>query len=942
VGDALCPVLVGREAELSALDAALTAARRGSGRLVFLTGEPGIGKSRLARELADRARSQGAVVITGRAVPAGTSTPYRPLTEALLQALRERPLPTDGDLGPWLPALGMIVPVGAGEGAPPGIDAGEPASLAAGAAGTPTTLRGEAVLRLLRWLAPPGGLVMVLEDLHWADPDTLAVVEYLGDNLGGQPVLCVATGRDEPTTAALEMTRRLHARRAAGHLMLDRLDGTQVAAMVQACVPNADEETVRRVRRTADGVPFLVEEVLASPGVPASFRDMVRARLAGVGEDERLVLTAGAVLGRHFDWRLLTEATGQPLEVVSRALERGVDQLLLTVDGEEFRFRHALTREAVAAAILPPRRQALAAAALAVYEEAHPGLPGQYRDVGADLAQQAGDQVRAGQLLAKSGRAALDRGALATAVDTLCRAADLLRDSPERDAAEASRVEALALAGRVDEAMAAGADLIARLDGGRPTARARTQIHLRLAHAAVAATRWPAVARHLAAAAELLATAPDPMLSAQVMVLEADVAMAADDLDRARRLADSVLDGRAASPEVRCHALEIVGRSQRLRDLDAARRAFEEALSIAESGRLPFWRLRALHELGTIELFDHVGTRRLSQARQMAGELGALSTAAVLDLQLAAAADCRYDLDELERLAADSLAISERLGLGLVQAKALLFLCEGRALRADREGTEHYAARALAAADGDPEIEAFAVGAGRAMRALLDGDQAGALEEFERSAAILRRCPNAEPANFRGVRLLVLTAAGDDGAAAEIQAAHAAGLTRVFVNRGMAEYAEAILAGRAGDRALAGQRAAAAEQHLAPYPVWTDLGRMYAAEAALAGRWGDPARWLREAGESFAAHGFGRLAKRCLDALAAVGPDPWAVFGVTAREADVLRLLSGGLGNKEIAARLYLSPRTVEKHIESLLRKTGARSRTQLAVIADRGLGGTT
>ena len=59
-------------------------------------------------------------------------------------------------------------------------------------------IRGEAVLRLLRWLARPGGLMVVLEDLHWADPDTLAVLEYLGDNLGALPVLVLATSRDEP------------------------------------------------------------------------------------------------------------------------------------------------------------------------------------------------------------------------------------------------------------------------------------------------------------------------------------------------------------------------------------------------------------------------------------------------------------------------------------------------------------------------------------------------------------------------------------------------------------------------------------------------------------------------------------------------------------------------------------------------------------------------
>ncbi|HEY6277971.1 MAG TPA: ATP-binding protein, partial [Streptosporangiaceae bacterium] len=98
--DVRCQVVVGREAELARLDEALTTALAGAGRAVFLTGEPGIGKSRLTRETADRARSRGALVAVGRAVPAGASTPYRPLAEALLQALRGRPRPGGHDLAP--------------------------------------------------------------------------------------------------------------------------------------------------------------------------------------------------------------------------------------------------------------------------------------------------------------------------------------------------------------------------------------------------------------------------------------------------------------------------------------------------------------------------------------------------------------------------------------------------------------------------------------------------------------------------------------------------------------------------------------------------------------------------------------------------------------------------------------------------------------------------
>jgi DNA-binding CsgD family transcriptional regulator len=914
----LCPVVVGREAELDVLRAALSAAADGAGGLVFLTGEAGIGKSRLAREVASDARARDVAVEAGRAVPGGASTPYRPLTEALLQALRDRSVPDDPDLAPWLPALGAIVPHlgGAGHG-----DA------------TPA-VRGEAVLRLLRRLARPGAMVVVLEDLHWADPDTLAVIEYLADNIGCEPLLCVATCRSEQPSAAMDLVRRMHGRRGATHLPLGRLDEEHVAGMVRACVPEAGADVVARVRHAAEGVPFLVEEVLASPGVPGSFADTVRVRLDGLGGDERRVLQVAAVVGRHFDWRLLPAATGLAASVVTVALERGVGLQLLTVEGEEFRFRHALTRDAVVAELLPPVRAELADRALAAVERAHPELGGSWRDIAADLAAQSGDRDRAGVLLTASGSASLERGALATAVGTLRRAVGLLDDGDSRAAAEALLIEALALAGRVDEAMAVGGRLIAQLGQGGARASARAEVHLQLAHAAAAATRWPAAGMHLDAAKGLLAAGPEPALAARAAVLEAEVAFAGNDVDAARRLAESVLTSGEAGPDVCCHALELVGRSQRINDLDAARQTFERALSTADAAHLEIWRLRALHELGTIEMFDHAGTRRLGEARRTADNLGALSTAAVLDLQLSAAFFFRFALDDAAEHARSALAISERLGMDQIRAIALVFLGEIFGLWQEPAEMERFFALAAAAAPGDPEIEGSAWGGGRAMMALLGGDRAGAIDALGRGVSLLNTLPQQGPAHYRGLWPVLLAAAGDERAAAAIDEARRLGVTVNRVNRGLLGYADAILAGRRGDRELATDAARAADADLAHYPVWGDLARLQAAVPALAGGWGQPQTWLKTAQASFAAHGIDVLAARCAELLSGPRPGRWTGLGVTAREADVLALVAEGLANKDIAARLHVSPRTVEKHVESLLRKAGARSRTQLVAVA--------
>jgi hypothetical protein len=106
-------------------------------------------------------------------------------------------------------------------------------------------------------------------------------------------------------------------------------------------------------------VPLLIEEVLASPGVPSSFADTVRERLGVFAAQERVVIDGAAVLGRIFDWRLLAPMTEVTSEFAGDVLAGGIDRQILSSDGTSFRFRHALTREAVLSVVLPPRQQAL-------------------------------------------------------------------------------------------------------------------------------------------------------------------------------------------------------------------------------------------------------------------------------------------------------------------------------------------------------------------------------------------------------------------------------------------------------------------------------------------------------------------------------------------------------------------------------------------------------
>lgn len=913
----LCSVVVGRQDELDALSTAVDQTKTGRGGVVVLTGDAGIGKSRLTREVMAKAESSGMLLAVGRAIPTGDGTPFGPITEALLHVLRHRSVPDDASLVPWLPVLTAIVP------AMGGVAQADAAPVA----------RGEAVLRLLRSVGAKAGVVVVLEDLHWADPDTLGIVEYLAGNLLRERILCIITVRSETPSAGLELIRRLRGRDGVVHLPLARLDDQQVAVMVHSCAPSASDGVFARVQDSAEGIPLLVEELLASPGVPRSFTDAVEARLLEFSPDERSVLEAAALLGRRFDWHLLSAATGLAPDVVTRSLERAVACLLIIVEGDTFRFRHALTRDAVLDAMLPPRRSRLAARVLEALDPVGTELADGQLELAADLAVRAGDGARAGALLMASGRASLARGALATAVETLRRSTDV-SGGRGQIVTEAKRMllEALSLAGRVDEAIFVGTELIGQLESEGRTVEA-AEVHLQLAHAAVSATRWAVAVSHLAAAKDQLASEERSDLFARLLVVEAEVALAGDDVEGSRELASTALAASDAAPEVRCQALEIVGRCERLADLATARRTFEQALAIAEVENLPFWRLRALHELGTIEMFERGGADRLEEARRSATELGALSTLAILDLQLAVTRNAEFSLEASGAHARQALELAERLGLDQVKGKALFFLAENCSHRREHDEMERYIALALAASPHDPSGEAWAWGA-RGTLAFLESDWEGALGSLGRAAEIFAGLPHAEPAQFRALWPLLLASMADPRAEPALADARRAGIDRAFANAGVLGYADAVLAGRR-EPVRATEQARQADAILAVFSgPWPHFARLCAAGPAIENHWGEPGRWLEAAEACFAAHGFDRLQERCRALSHPPVQDPWLMFGVTARESDVLRLVAEGLNNKEIAVRLHLSPRTVEKHLESLMRKTGARSRTRLAVSA--------
>ncbi|PLS74957.1 MAG: hypothetical protein CYG61_09990 [Actinobacteria bacterium] len=301
--------LVGREVELAHLREALDAACAGEGGVVFLVGEAGIGKSRLAEAVASDSAARGLPMLRGRAIQTATPAPYRPLAEALSSAVRAGIAPELTEVNPFRAILGRLVPEWRRDDHGP-LDESQVAVA-------------EAVLRLLRATAGESGVVLVLEDLHWADPETVTAVEYLADNLSSERVLCVVTVREGHGGKGTDLAEVLRCRRAAPVLHLAPLGEREVTAMVASCLGAATiSDDVVALAARAEGVPFIVEELLTtavSTGalvqeagswmvakrveavVPATFAESIRRRLGELGDDGERVVVAAAVLGRQFD-----------------------------------------------------------------------------------------------------------------------------------------------------------------------------------------------------------------------------------------------------------------------------------------------------------------------------------------------------------------------------------------------------------------------------------------------------------------------------------------------------------------------------------------------------------------------------------------------------------------------------------------------------------------
>jgi tetratricopeptide (TPR) repeat protein len=373
---AVCPTMVGRQDELSALEDALLEVCLGRGRVVVVAGEAGVGKSRLAAELARQAARLDSTVLWGSCSEAGLAVPYLPVLEALgnhlagtdVTALRARLGPAARELGRVFPQLGDDA-VGGG--------AGDPVQ---------AKLRFfEAVLSLLGVLAAEQAVLLVVEDLHWADPSTHELIDYLARRIQASPILLLATYRVEemdrrhPLHPTLQGWRRS---RVADTVALSSLQPGEVAEMVSAIFDEADVGAQLRddLHGRSEGNPFVIEEILkaalengdilrteagwgrrsiAELHLPDTVRDTILGRVERLTPAQREGLRTAAVIGSSFDLDVLAELCADSVEAIDAAMHDCVRQQFVEEQGNGYRFRHSLTWEAIYADMSGPQRSRL-------------------------------------------------------------------------------------------------------------------------------------------------------------------------------------------------------------------------------------------------------------------------------------------------------------------------------------------------------------------------------------------------------------------------------------------------------------------------------------------------------------------------------------------------------------------------------------------------------
>jgi DNA-binding CsgD family transcriptional regulator len=912
--------LVGRARELARLGSWLDRAREGVGRLVLCAGEPGIGKTRLAQELADRARAEGVPVAWGAC------------TEA-----EDAPA-----LWPWRQVLSGL-----------GVDL--TAVLAAGGSVEDRFRAVDAVGSALRDAAGPGGLLVVLDDVHRADPASLALLCHVAVAAASTGMLVLAAHRDrEPGRGLTDLLPELAGAPGAERVDLRPFGLTEVADQLARVAPGTDAADAGDVLRVTGGNPLFVREVARAiedgtwrpDRPPGSVLDAVGARLARLRPEARDLLRTAAVLGRDVSVPVLAGASGRPATACGALLDELAGHGLVDPVGPgAFRFSHVLVRDAVEVA-MPTQERLDRHRAVAVALEEDGDLGERIADIARHWRELApfGERDRARRWTARAGDDALARLAPAEGARLYGLALDLGATGAERCRLLVARGGAAATAGDLVTARDAAVEASRwALDAGRADQAGEAALVLE----AVPDPAINAVARRLVEDALAVVATGREAVAARLLARRSQLAFYDGDQDRV-----TTTSARALSV-----ARDISG-PERAVALGAALRARYEACpgpaGLAE-------RVGLAREM--VALGQRSGTPRTS----MWGEIWTVETM-VESGRLSEAAEELAALDLAVGRVGGPVAAwhADRVRAGVLQARGRYEPAAAAAKRAFDRMSPVEPVPAAGAFFGFHAALSTHVGVRPEVRPFLDR-------------------PFDPPPRFRVqylvVRASVLVAAGeaDRAAASYQQAGPPSGweLPVFFVVPALT--CAALVCGALGRHEELAALLARLEPHRGEQvsgngvfsrgPVELSLGR----GALHLGRLDAAVDDLQAAGESaercgapgFVAEARHHLA-RALEARGAPGDHDRAVVanaeadrlaralgmtayvgptaalaerlraargpGLTRRESEVAALVGEGLTNRQIARRLTISERTAESHVQHVLMKLGFSSRSQIAV----------
>ncbi len=963
--------LTGRDAELTTLADLAGVTSPPTPGAVLLGGDAGIGKSRLLAALTERAAEEGWRVVTGHCLDLGGSPlPYLPFAEIAARLQSNRPELMNSLATRW-PAVRRLLPAGEGSGS-----TDPDAQLDRGAFF-------ESLHAVLAALGREAPLLMVLEDLHWADRSTCDLVSYLFTRGFSVPVSLVVSYRSD------DLHRRHPLRsiaagwsRLAGvrRLELGPLPDDQVRELVTALHPGPlDAASVTAVVERAEGNAFFTEELVAAIGTDALPRDLaglLLLRLDHLEPDAALVVRAAAAAGRSVRDRLLSAVTGLDQSRFEAAVRAAVEFHVLVAEDDGYRFRHSMFAEAVYEDLLPGERRRLHAA----YVEALTGRTavGGVPQTAADVARHAiaaEDHATAYAASLRAGDEALAAQGPDEAARHYLLALDLAdsvlageagaADEPgveERVAVTEKAVGALLAAGLLPRAESVAVAQLRGLPAGA-TAEQRGRLVVTVAEVAVLSESGTDELAASTEAVTLVPADPPTQLRARAVAIHAAV------LSGDRRDVDAlrwVEEGLAMPPEVRTGTVNaslhttLARASERGGDAAASRRILTELLAAVRKDDGPA-EVRVLFQLAGIEHEQGDLRQALESFRRAAGrsvELGQpfapYGSEAQVQVALVAYQLGQWDvveeltshLDGAPGLAAAGLlavALAVRAGQGRPSGWPALLARIRPHWVTDGMIAVHSGAAAIDLHGDAGEIdEALAVHTDvlACLRRAwgIENSQA----QIRLTALLLGQLAVALPGALPARREELLATADQLADRAE----RAVGMGR-RPGRGP-ESTAWLLRLRAEQIRLhqaVGEPVDATEHATA----WADATAAFAAyghrfeEARSAARW---AMALRGTADAHRAPGVAQAALATAQELGAAPlvaelrplarPASAPATVLTPREREVLLLVAAGRSNREIGEQLYVSTKTASVHVSNILAKLSAHSRTEAAAVARR------